>query len=286
MAIPPFFIPSSIRRYLAVSQDPDPAGMAIEGIRKGISRYSSVDPEVSIVIPAYNEGINILPTLASLASLSLPDRFSTEILVIDDGSTDDTREWLERLNVPHISLPENLSIKGARQEGLKACKGKIVLQADADSVYPPGWGIRYVEVLTSQSSVALAYGGHAFLPDPRTTRFALAIHEALGNVARKIRRKHREFINVHGFNSAFRREEALLHGSYEHDSLGSEDGEMARRLGEVGDLVYCGTRACRAWTSPRRLLATGGLLEGSIRRIKKEVRRLSEYLTGNKNGTA
>lgn len=286
MAIPPIIIPSQIRDHLAFSEDPDPSEEIYEEIRKGLKRFEADHPEVSIVIPAYNEGKKILATISSISRLDLPDQIPTEVLVIDDGSTDDTRDWLERLSIPHISLPENLSIKGARQKGLEACRGKIVLQADADSVYPRRWGIRYAEILSQDPGISLVYGGHAFLPDPRTNRLALAFHESLGNIARQIRRRHREYINVHGFNSAIRKKEALAHGSYEHDRLGSEDGEMARRLGEIGTLHYCSDRSCRAWTSPRRLLSTGGLMGGTIRRIKKEVKRLSEYLTGNKNGTA
>lgn len=126
----------------------------------------------------------------------------------------------------------------------------------------------------------MVYGGHSFLPDHRASRFSLAIHEGLGNIARSLRRRHREYINVHGFNSGFRRKEGLDHGSYNHDELGSEDGEMAKRLQQIGKLSYCPDAGSRVWTSPRRLLTHGGLIAGSWRRIKKELKRSLEYLTG------
>ena len=127
----------------------------------------------------------------------------------------------------------------------------------------------------------MVYGGHSFLPDPRASRLSLAIHEGLGNIARTVRRRHREYINVHGFNSGFRKKDGQEHGSYNHDALGSEDGEMARQLQTIGRLHYCTDASCRVWTSPRRLLTNGGLIAGSWRRIKKETKRLGEYLTGN-----
>ncbi|MDP5171016.1 MAG: glycosyltransferase [Bacteroidia bacterium] len=280
MAIPPLQLPSWLSRHLLVATHPDQlAPTELMRIRQGLSRFRSEGAKASIVIPAYNEGANIIRTLSSLAELVLPDEVVVELLVVDDASTDSTPDWLHALGVHHIRLPENSSPKEARRLGLEACHGEIVLQADADSVYPAQWGKRYLEVLEHEG-VSIVYGGHSFLPDPRAGRLALATHEALGNVARSLRRRHREHINVHGFNSAFWRGQGLQYGSYDHDPLGSEDGHMALKLSKVGQLRYCPGTNCKVWTSPRRLLAKGGLAGGSIRRIKKEVRRMGEYLTG------
>ncbi len=280
MSIPTLILPAWLRPHLLQANHPGQlASQDLLRLREGLATYSPEKPAASIVIPAFNEAEHIAKTLSSLASLQLPRTRPIELLVVDDASTDATPEWLEALGVRFIRLPSNLSAKEARKAGLEACRGEIVLQADADSVYPPGWGFRFLDLL-AQPEVAMVYGGHAFLPDPRTSRVALAVHEGLGNVARQIRRRHREHINVHGFNSAFWRGQGLQYGSYDHDQWGSEDGQMALALGKVGKLVYCHQLSCRVWTSPRRLLAQGGLWKGSARRLARDWRRMKEYLTG------
>ena len=280
MSLPALILPAWLRPHLLEASHPDQlSGQDLRRIREGLAHFSPEKPTASIVIPAFNEAGHIAKTLSSLASLQLPGAQAIELLVVDDASTDATPEWLEALGVRFIRLPSNLSAKEARKAGLEACRGEIVLQADADSVYPPGWGFRYLDLL-AKPGVAMVYGGHAFLPDPRATRLALALHEGLGNVARNIRRRHREHINVHGFNSAFWRSQGLQYGSYDHDELGSEDGQMAIALSRVGKLVYCPQVSCRVWTSPRRLLAQGGLWKGSAQRLVRDWRRMKEYLTG------
>lgn len=280
MAFPPLLIPTWLEKHLRLSgMTPDNPSSELESIKLGLSRFTSENPEISIVIPAFNEGKNIPAMLSSLSKLTLPDHYRVELLVVDDASTDETPDWLKVLGVPFVRLDKNSSVREARKRGLQVCKGEIILQADADSVYPTDWGHQYA-VCLNNPEIVLVYGGHSFLPDSRASRLSLAVHEGLGNIARSIRRRHREYINVHGFNSAFRRQQGLDHGSYNHDELGSEDGEMAKRLQQIGKLCYCPDKGSRVWTSPRRLLTNGGLLAGSWRRIKKEVKRQEEYLTG------
>ncbi len=281
MAFPAVRIPRWLCRHLALEGlHPDDLGRDLVPINKGLSRFRSPNPEVSIVIPAFNEGAGIGKMLSSLSELQLPDQIPMELILVNDGSTDHTGDWLRALDVMTINLQKNRGISIARQAGLEAARGSMIMQADADSVYPPAWGKDFVHTLTTIPEVAMTYGGHAFLPDPRATRLALAVHEALGNVARSFRRRHRSYINVHGFNSAFRRAQAMEHGSYDHDELGSEDGEMAVRLLTLGELTYCPGVSSRVWTSPRRLLRDGGLIRGSMIRIRRELGRAGEYWTG------
>ena len=85
-------------------------------------------------------------------------------------------------------------------------------------------------------------------------------------------------MNVHGFNSAFRRSDGLKFGTYEHGLKGSEDGSMAIQLMRVGRLMFVRGADATAWTSTRRIYADGGLFAGILWRINREVRRLFEYL--------
>jgi dolichyl-phosphate beta-glucosyltransferase len=98
-------------------------------------------PEVSVVIPAYNEAGRILPTLLSRLHHFASRRLSHEILVVDDGSRDATaalvREVARRLtSVRLICLPSNLGKGAAVRAGVRNATGELVLVEDADGATP------------------------------------------------------------------------------------------------------------------------------------------------------
>ena len=89
-----------------------------------------------VIIPAYNEGRNIINVVNDMKSFR-PD---FDVVVIDDGSTDDTKKVAEDCHVPVISLPFNLGIGGAMQTGFKYAKENgydIAIQVDGDGQHMP-----------------------------------------------------------------------------------------------------------------------------------------------------
>lgn len=96
--------------------------------------------QVSFVIPLFN----CLPlTQAMVASLqvSLPPGLAHEIILVDDGSTDGTREWLATLRAPfHIVLNErNLGYAAANNRGTALARGQFLALLNNDLVLSPGW---------------------------------------------------------------------------------------------------------------------------------------------------
>lgn len=103
----------------------------------------SAVPDVSVVIPAYNEASRILPTLFSRIHHFASRRLSHEIIVVDDGSRDTTaalvREVSRRLgSVRLICLPSNLGKGAAVRAGVRNATGELVLIEDADGATPIG----------------------------------------------------------------------------------------------------------------------------------------------------
>ncbi|MEL6670876.1 MAG: glycosyltransferase family 2 protein [Bacteroidota bacterium] len=250
-----------------------------ERIQQGMQVLQVAEPEISIVLPLYNEADRLLHTLSSLSQLLIPDQIPTELVVINDGSEDGTVELLHAIGLTCHSHPQRLGIPQARQTGLELAKGNIILQADGDSLYPPYWGLGFMEQL-AQEEVALVYGGHAILPESLRRKWRYFIYESLRENLYDLRRWHRPYLNVLGFNMAFRREDALQYGSYEHDQLGSDDGAMAKSLMKIGRLVFLEGEESQVWTSDRRLKKDGGLWPAFWKRVQKEGGRLSEYLKG------
>ena len=99
-------------------------------------RNDSVLPLISLVVPAYNEGVVIQAAIRSLLLLDYPNY---EILVIDDGSTDDTYEKaLSVAREPHsIAIRVITKRNGGKAEalntGMTAARGEFILNMDGDS---------------------------------------------------------------------------------------------------------------------------------------------------------
>ena len=90
---------------------------------------------ISIVIPAYNEEEHIGPCLRSILSTDFP-KTDYEIILVDNGSTDRTREIAEQFNVRVITDPDR-NISGLRNLGAEHAKGEILAFIDADCLATP-----------------------------------------------------------------------------------------------------------------------------------------------------
>lgn len=93
---------------------------------------------ISIVIPLYNKGKYILRAINSILVQNInPD----EIIIIDDGSTDEGPMVVQALNNPLIKFisQENQGVSFARNRGIEIAKGKFVAFLDADDAWKPGF---------------------------------------------------------------------------------------------------------------------------------------------------
>jgi glycosyltransferase involved in cell wall biosynthesis len=246
----------------------------LERIRQGLARFQAADPEVSIVIPAYNEENELLRALSSLSQQETQRR--VELLVINNNSSDSTQEILDACGVRSIFEPRQ-GISFTRQTGLESAKGRYYLSADADSVYPPGWVDAYVNALEDPGTTC-AYGRYSFLPSPQSKRFWLAIHEIAAESWFHFRRRNRDYLNVMGFNFAFRRKDGLDVGGFNIARQRWQDGWMAMQLGKRGKIALLLTESTRVWTSDRRLIADGNLRKAFWRRLRMHSAKLRRYL--------
>jgi dolichol-phosphate mannosyltransferase len=97
--------------------------------------------DFSIVLPAYNEAGNIAPIIADLRRL-LSGAGRTEIICIDDGSTDGTLDAVRAAAaadpmVRYVSFTRNFGHEAAMRAGLRAARGQAVVLMDADFEHPP-----------------------------------------------------------------------------------------------------------------------------------------------------
>lgn len=118
-----------------------------------------MQPTLSVVVPTHNRGSLLERCVRSLISGTPPD---AEIIVSDDGSTDDTQERVSTLHTeePRIRwLPgPRTGPAGARNRGWRAAHGSIVAFIDDDCVAEVGWGHRLVRALEVDPALAGAEG--------------------------------------------------------------------------------------------------------------------------------
>ena len=96
---------------------------------------SMVNEKILLIIPAYNEEACILKTYENIKNYNSKSKIKYDVIVINDGSTDNTELILSDNNIPHISLIHNLGIGGAVQTGYKYAYENdydIVVQFDGD----------------------------------------------------------------------------------------------------------------------------------------------------------
>ena len=116
-------------------------------------------PKVSVVVCVYNGERTIDSCLASLEKLNYPDY---EVVVVNDGSTDGTRQIAEGYDYIRLIHQENKGLSEARNVGIRAAAGEIIAFTDADCMADPDWLTHLVARF--QSSEFGAVGGPNLTP--------------------------------------------------------------------------------------------------------------------------
>lgn len=117
-------------------------------------------PKISVVIPCYNQGQFLVEAIQSVLEQDYPDK---EIIVVNDGSDDNTREVANYYRDAIVYIEQsNKGAAAARNAGIRAAKGEYIAFLDADDVCFPGRLKREAEVLDQRPDVGLV-ASDAFL---------------------------------------------------------------------------------------------------------------------------
>jgi glycosyltransferase involved in cell wall biosynthesis len=123
-------------------------------------------PKVSVVICTYNRCNQLKETLASLAQLSVPDDLPWELVVVDNNSSDETKEVVElfvrtpRLNAKYL-LERNAGLSHARNRGVAESQGEVISFLDDDVVVTSDWLTEIWKAF--QEHGAMCVGGRVLL---------------------------------------------------------------------------------------------------------------------------
>lgn len=145
---------------------------------------------VSIVIPAYNEAQNISSVLSAVKEVLHPIQIRYEVIIIDDGSSDNTSEIIESLRtnskeLQYIRFSRNFGHQAALKAGIDHARGSAIISMDADLQHPPCLIVEMIQHW--QDGYEIVYTQRR--PDPRlglfkkfTSRFFYKILRAISDV--------------------------------------------------------------------------------------------------------
>ena len=187
---------------------------------------------ISVVIPAYNSADTLPACLQALQAQTFPsDRY--EIIVVDDGSTDDTAKVARDSGVQVMSQP-NAGQAAARNRGARAARGDILLFTDADCMPAPDW-IEQMMAAFADPDVAGAKGVYRTQQRELVARFVQVEYEDKCD-----RMRAQEMIDfVDTYSAGYRRDVFWSAGGFDESFRIDEDQELSFRLAKAGhQLVF------------------------------------------------
>ena len=188
------------------------------------------NPDFSVIVPAYQAADIIAACVTALAQQTVPrDRY--EVLVVDDGSTDGTAAAAQAAGADRVLTIAHQGPAGARNAGVEAARGELVLFTDADCIPAPDW----VEQLTAPFADSRVMGAKGtYRTRQRAPIARLVQREFEIRYERMAQLPQIDFVDTYA--AAYRR--ALLLQSGGFDTVfpipSAEDVELSFRLAQAG----------------------------------------------------
>ena len=186
-------------------------------------------PKVSVIVPAYNVSKYIPEALASLEKQTFSD---FEVLVVDDGSTDDTvavvQKFCQRDNRFSLLQKPNGGLSSARNYGIRHAKGEYIALLDGDDIYHRDKIATHVARLYDKPDVGVVYSASQTIRDDgKPTFISLSGKPVHSNPLLALLCKN--FVG-HGSNAVFRRCLIDEVGGFDENLRSWEDVDLWLRI--------------------------------------------------------
>lgn len=190
-------------------------------------------PAVSVIIPAYNAKNTIIETIQSLQKQTFSD---FEVIVINDGSTDNTLEVLSAIQDSRIKVfsYENGGLPVARNRGISQATGEFITFLDADDLWTSDKLELQIAALQQHPEAGVAYSWTAFIDENSEFLYAWAPLFYEGNVYPQL--LIRNFISS-GSNIIVRRQFIEASGEFDPLLKSAEDWDYYIRLAALCPFV-------------------------------------------------
>lgn len=182
-------------------------------------------PRVSVVVPVLNGADTIGDMLQSLVAQS-PTPSRVEIIVVDNGSIDATKEIVGRFSGVHLLSASPRGPAAARNVGLRAATGEVILHCDADCLPTRRWIPELISCFADPAVNLSAGKTFGFPPTTPAERYLAGcqLYDAEVNINRPV------LPFAASMNMAVRRTAALAIGGWNEEMMTSEDVDFCTRL--------------------------------------------------------
>ena len=183
-------------------------------------------PKVSVVIPAYNAMSYLPETVGSVSRQTFSD---FEVLIVDDGSSDQIVQWASQVTDPRVKLisQQNQGVSAARNTGIVQAQGQYIAFIDADDLWEPTKLEKQVRCLEDNPAVGLVYTWTALIDQWGKPTGRVFVSHIEGNVWEKI--VVNDMIS-NGSSPMVRRSCFETVGVFDPNITSSEDRDMWTRI--------------------------------------------------------
>lgn len=192
------------------------------------------NPDVSVVCSTYNRAHRLADMLPALEAQTYPhDRF--EVVIVDDGSTDNTSEFVEKfaasatIDVRLVSLPQNTGRSAGRNTGWRAAHAPVIAFTDDDCAPSPEWLAAGMALMTGDTTVVVG----RTMPNPAHSANK-GVFSRTQNVDRDSGTRY-----MHTCNIFYRRDDLEAVGGLDaaFNKKGGEDTDLGWRVLDRGGSV-------------------------------------------------
>ncbi len=216
---------------------------------------------LSIVVPVLNEERYIAPCLESLLNQAPAE--CLEVLVVDGGSTDDTRRIVAELRQSHPNLRLLNNPARVQSSGINLAvrmvlpQSRIILRADAHAHYPPDFVRTCVAALRDTGATSVVVPMRTSGQDGFQRAVAAAQNSRLGNGGSPHRSPGASRFVDHGHHAAFDRAFFQALGGYDERFTHNEDAEFDHRARLAGGRIFLCTEAAVTYFPRRDAIGLG-----------------------------
>jgi len=184
-------------------------------------------PKVSIILPTYNRCHFLLQAIESVLNQTFKD---FELIIINDGSTDETKEFLKTIKDRRVVIinQKNAGLTKSLNKGLKIAKGEFIARIDDDDVWIDSKKLeKQIDFLTTHPEYVLCGGGAIVIDEKGKELFRWLLPET----DKKIREKILFQNQIIHSSVVFRK---IPNFFYSEELKVAQDWEFWLRLGKVG----------------------------------------------------